>query len=73
MDSLLEARGAEELYDTTDASGWAYVVVPGGQWWAYTRYELPFEELYWNVPYQSAGGADTLILNKSNADVRSIF
>ncbi len=73
VDSLLEARGVEELYDTTDASGWAYVVVPRGQWWAHTRYELPFEELYWNVPYRSDGGADTLVLNKSNAELRPIF
>ncbi len=73
VDSLLDARGVQELYDTTDASGWAYVVVPKGQWWVYTRYELPFEELYWNVPYRSEGGADTLTLNKTNAEVRPIF
>ncbi|MGD8867580.1 MAG: hypothetical protein PVI01_08110 [Gemmatimonadales bacterium] len=73
VDSLLEARGVEELIDTTDANGWAYFSVPRGTWWAHTRAALVFEELYWNVRYQSAGGADTLILNKSNAEIRPIF
>lgn len=72
VDSLLEARG-EELYDTTDAEGWAYFQVPRGRWWIHTRFELPFEELYWSVPYRSGGGADTVILNSSNAEVRPIF
>jgi len=71
VDSLVEARG-ETLYDTTEA-GWAYFQVPRGGWWIYTRFELPFEELYWNVPYRSSGGADTLILDGSNAEVRPIF
>lgn len=71
VDSLLEAVG-EPLYDTTDV-GWAFFQAPRGRWWVYTRFELPFEELYWNVPYRSAGGADTLILNSANAKVRPIF
>ncbi len=73
VDSLLEARGLEELYDTTDAGGWAYFEVPRGPWWVHTRSELPFEELYWNVAYQSQGGADTLFLNNANAELRPIF
>ncbi len=71
-DSLLEAVGAE-LYDTTDAEGWVSYQAPRGRWWIHTRFELPFEELYWNVPYQSTGGADTVILNSSNAQLRPIF
>ena len=71
VDSLLEARG-EALYDTTEA-GWAFFQAPRGRWWVYTRFELPFEELYWNVPYRSTGGADTLTLNSANAEVRPIF
>jgi len=71
-DSLLEAQG-EELYDTTDAEGWVYFQAPRGHWWIHTRFELPFEELYWNVPYRSTGGADTVILNSSNAQLRPIF
>ncbi len=73
VDSLLEARGVQELYDTTDASGWAYFDVPSGQWWIYTRYELPFQEMYWNVAYRSEGGADTLALSTTNAELRPIF
>lgn len=73
VDSLLEERGKAELYDTTDASGWAYFEAPGGQWWVHTRFELPFEELYWNAPYASQGGADTLVLNEANASLRPIF
>ena len=72
VDSLIEARG-EELVDTTDASGWAYFRVPRGDWWVHTRSKLVFEELYWSVLYNSAGGTDTLVLNASNAQFRPIF
>jgi hypothetical protein len=72
VDSLSEALG-EELVDTTDTGGWAYFSVPRGNWWIHTRTKLVFEELYWNVPYLSSGGADTLALNASNAEVRPIF
>lgn len=73
VDSLLERSGREELWDTTGAQGWAELEVPRGNWWIYTRTELVFDELYWNVPYQSRGGADTVVLNRSNAEVRPIF
>lgn len=73
VDSLLEARDIEELVDTTEAGGWALFSVPRGSWWVHTRAALVFEELYWNVPYQSAGGADTLVLNNANAQRRPIF
>ena len=73
VDSMLEAKGFEELVDTTDAGGWAYFRVPRGNWWVHTRAALVFEELYWNVLYRSAGGADTLVLNNANAEVRPIF
>ncbi len=72
VDSLSEALG-EELVDTTDANGWANFTVPRRPWWVHTRAELVFEELYWNVAYQSAGGADTLVLNSANAQVRPLF
>ncbi len=71
-DSLIEVLG-EVLEDTTDDSGWAYFRVPRGTWWIYARTKLVFEELYWNVPYASAGGTDTLVINESNAEVRPIF
>lgn len=73
VDSLLEARGLNELADTTEADGWAYFSLPRGKWWIHTRAALVFQELYWNVPYTSAGGVDTVTLNKANAQVRPIF
>lgn len=72
VDSIIEVRG-EELEDTADAAGWTNFLVPRGEWWVYTRAKLVFEELYWNLPYQSTGGVDTLVLGNSNAEVRSIF
>jgi hypothetical protein len=72
VDSLTEMLG-EELVDTTTVDGWAHFLVPRGTWWIHTRTELVFDELYWNLPYQSAGGADTLELSNSNAEVRPIF
>ncbi len=71
VDSLTKER--QELVDTTDAGGWAYFRVPRGRWWVHTRAKLVFEELYWNVPYESMGGVDTLILNRANAEIRPIF
>lgn len=70
VDSLVEARGVEIRTDTTDAQGYATVNLPGGDWWAYTRHTPgPFEELYWNV-HVVPSGADTLVLNRGNAEVR---
>jgi hypothetical protein len=74
VDSLLEARGQEELWDTTDGSGWASFRASAGRWWVHTRYALPYEELYWNVPVDLAGGElDTLILDTANAELRPLF
>jgi hypothetical protein len=71
-DSLVEVLG-EVLEDTTDGSGWAFFSVPRGTWWIHTRTVLVFEELYWNVRYESAGGADTLVIDESNAELRAIY
>ncbi len=46
----LQELGKEIVVDTTDAEGQALIAVPTGQWWVYARYELPFTELYWNIP-----------------------
>lgn len=74
VDSLQEALGREDMYDTTDASGWAQFIAPKGRWYIHTRFKLPFEELYWSVPYDAVGGGvDTVILNESNAEVRPVF
>ena len=74
VDSLLEARGQEELADTTGSAGYAQFNAPAGNWWVYTRTKLPFDELYWNVPIEVQGGQpDTIILEESNAERRPIF
>ncbi|UCC72260.1 MAG: hypothetical protein JSV86_18125 [Gemmatimonadota bacterium] len=72
VDSLVEMLG-EELEDTTDVDGWAYFKVPRGRWWIHTRTKLVFEELYWNVAYESAGGVDSLRIDNANAEVRPIY
>lgn len=46
----MEEMGREIVVDTTDAEGHALMAVPTGQWWVHARYELPFSELYWNIP-----------------------
>ena len=74
IDSLLEAGGREVLFDTTDAAGIAQFIVPRGKWYIHTRAKLPFEELYWNVPVEIAGGtADTIVIDATNAQVRPVF
>lgn len=68
-DSILEERGVEIQEDTTGVDGYATTRLPGGEWWAYTRYQLPFEELYWNLRVDTVFG-DTIILSRENAEVR---
>lgn len=72
VDSLLEASGRAELWDTTDAGGWALFRAPKGEWWAHTRYALPYEELYWNV-HVGLTASDTLVLDPQNAELRPLF
>ena len=68
-DSILQARGAEIRRDTTDSRGYATASLPGGDWWVFTRASPgPYEELYWNL--QIAPEADTLVLDRENAEVR---
>lgn len=68
-DSILEARGVEIQEDTTGTDGYAATGLSGGEWWVYTRYQLPFEELYWNLRVDTVFG-DTIILSRENAEVR---
>jgi len=69
VDSLLKARGKKVQADTTGESGFAAATIKGDHWYAYARYELPFEELYWNVRIDTVRG-DTLKLTRENAEVR---
>ncbi|MEN8375282.1 MAG: hypothetical protein ABFS34_07520 [Gemmatimonadota bacterium] len=67
----LEQAGREEMYDTTTATGAVMFVPAAGSWWVHARHELPFEELYWNVPAEVAGGDSSgVVLNRDNAQVR---
>lgn len=70
-DSILGDRGIDEVVrDTTDADGYATVSLPPGDWWIFTRTTPgPYEELYWNLPVEP-GQADTLVMDRENAEVR---
>ena len=66
--SRLEARA-----DTTDPSGVARdnLKVRPGRYWVHVRYELPFTELYWNVPVQVERGDPVRVhLTRENAEER---
>lgn len=70
FEAKLEESGRDMVVDTTNAAGIASVQVPAGQWWVHTRYELPFSELYWNVPVTVEGDSTHLRLTRENAQVR---
>lgn len=78
IDSLLavkvEVAGRDPVVDTTDANGGVAIALPAGSWWITSRYELPFEELYWNVQVDVAKGEmKELVLNRDNAQRRPLF
>jgi len=61
------------VVDTTDASGVARgnLLVKPGSYWVHARYELPYTELYWNVPITVEGGEPmTVTLTRANAQER---
>ncbi len=65
------ASGLQTLYDTTDASGVADgFEADAGDYWVTARYELPYTELYWNVPLTVGGEPTQLRLTRDNATVR---
>lgn len=67
----LRETGREILADTTDAGGVASIQAPPGQWWVHARHELPFSELYWNIPLTAERGTPVQVqLNESTAEVR---
>jgi hypothetical protein len=69
----LDQAGREELADTTNSQGFARLSVPEGRWWLYSRYTLPYEELYWNIPLDITGDSVSVTLNRENAEVRPIL
>ena len=65
------ASGLQTLYDTTDASGVADgFEARAGDYWVTARYELPYTELYWNVPITVGGEPAQLRLSRDNASIR---
>ncbi|NLG63680.1 MAG: hypothetical protein GX539_15695 [Candidatus Cloacimonetes bacterium] len=72
IEARLKESGLSEVWDTTDANGVArFQNLKPGDWWIHARYDLPFTELYWNVPVQvERGDPITVILNRENAQVR---
>lgn len=76
IDARIEETGLEEVADTTgvDAEGVARLEVPPGEYWVYARYELPNDELYWNIPVSVIRGDPIVVrLTRENAEVRAIF
>jgi hypothetical protein len=69
----LKARetGQDILADTTDAQGMTLTDVPPGDWWVHAYYELPFSELYWNLPITVIRGEPVQVrLTRETALVR---
>ena len=67
------ASGLPAVADTTDASGIARtnLKVKPGQYWLSARYELPYTELYWNIPLTVERGDPIQVrLTRENAKER---
>lgn len=74
IDSRLEEFGLEEAVDTTSENGIARFQLKPGRWWIHARYDLPYEELYWNEPIEAARGEPIqVLLNKASASSRPKF
>lgn len=58
--------------DTLDGNGVTrYRGLQAGDWWITARYELPYEELYWNIPITVQRGEPTQVqLTRQTAEVR---
>jgi hypothetical protein len=68
---LREAR-REAAADTLDANGVKRIRgLRTGEWWVTAHYDLPFEELYWNIPVTvTRGEPATVQLTRATAQVR---
>lgn len=70
----LEELKLSELADMTNASGVARFQPKPGTWWVVARYELPYHELYWNIPVQVERGEPVQVrLTQENAQIRPRF
>lgn len=71
IQAKIEQAGLEPRIDTTDASGMVTFDAPPGQWWVHARHELPYAELYWNVPVDvTREGPIEVTLTRQNAEER---
>ncbi|MGH7458677.1 MAG: hypothetical protein ACREKN_06335 [Longimicrobiaceae bacterium] len=70
VEAKLALSGEEEIADTTDASGVVSIAAPEGRWWVHARYELPYQELYWNLPVEVTGDSVHVRLSDQNAQER---
>ena len=69
----MRASGLEGAVDTTDANGVARnnLKLKPGKYWITARYELPYTELYWNVPFEAKRGDPVqVMLTRDNAEER---
>jgi hypothetical protein len=67
----LERTRREIVHDTTGTDGVTRVRVPAGTWWVHARFDMPYSELYWNVPVEVPRGEQVQIqLTRENAQVR---
>lgn len=73
FDAKLKAAGVPRIpADTTDANGVANLQVKPGKWWVHATYDLPYSELYWNVPVDVKRGDPVQVkLTPENAKERS--
>lgn len=65
--------GLQAAVDTTNANGVAStnLQLKPGRYWVYARYELPYSELYWNVPVDVERGDPVQVtLTRENAEER---
>lgn len=70
----LDALRLEVHADTTSKNGVARFQLKPGKWWIHARYELPFHELYWNVPVEvEARERVEVRLSPENAERRPVF
>ncbi len=76
VDSVFQAKqqaiGRKIVVDTTDANGMTTMKLSPGKWWITARYDLPFTELYWNVPVDAKRGKNPVQvdLTRKNAKER---
>jgi hypothetical protein len=67
----MKAARRPEAVDTTDANGVARLRrLKAGEYWIHARHDLPYEELYWNVPVTVGGERVTVQLTRQTAEVR---